>query len=183
MEKNKIIIIALIVVIVALLAGIFAVMPNFAKADSQLEIMCNDTVDEGDTLQIRLTDANGTALINQTVNITVTDKDKNADYHSVVTDGEGIGELKLEKDAGEYDISVNYNGNDAYKGCNATKNITINKKAAEAQVTSSDSQPSSWTDSEGMHHFYKNGQEYVGDPNAQHMTIETHNYVKKHGMK
>ena len=32
------------------------------------------------------------------------------------------------------------------------------------------------------YHFYENGQEYVGDPNRQHLTIEMHNYVKEHGM-
>ena len=37
MEKNKMIIIALIVVILTLLVGIFAVMPNSAKTDSKLE--------------------------------------------------------------------------------------------------------------------------------------------------
>ena len=54
MEKNKMIIVALIVVILALLAGILLSMPNFAKTDSQLEIISNDTVTEGDNLQIRL---------------------------------------------------------------------------------------------------------------------------------
>ena len=159
-------------------------IPNFTKTNSQIEIMGNNTINEGDNLQIKLTDANGTALANQTVNITITDKDKTSDYHSVITNDEGIGELKLEKDAGEYDISVTYSGNDAYNGSNATKKVTIKEKVAEAEVTSSSSTgQSSWTDSEGVYHFYKNGQEYVGDPNLQHMTIEQHNYVKEHGMR
>lgn len=184
MENKRIIIIALIVIIIVLLAGILMSMPNFAKTNSQIEIMGNNTINGGDNLQIKLTDANGTALANQTVNITITDKNKTSDYHSVITNGEGVGELKLEKDAGEYDISVTYSGNDAYNGCNATKKVTIKEKVAEAEVTSSSSTgQSSWTDSDGIYHFYKNGQEYVGDPNAQHMTIEQHNYVKKHGMR
>lgn len=185
MDRNKLIIIALLVIIVVLLVAIVAVTSNFNKTDTHLEIMGNDTLNEGDVLQLKLTDANGTALSNQTVAITITDSSsKTSDYHSVITNGEGVGELKLEKDAGEYDISVTYSGNDAYNGCNATKKVTIKEKVAEAEVTSSSSTgQSSWTDSDGVYHFYKNGQEYVGDPNAQHMTIEQHNYVKKHGMR
>lgn len=41
---------------------------------------------------------------------------------------------------------------------------------------------SDWYDSNGAHHFYINGQEYVGDPNAQHMTVETAEHVRKYGM-
>ena len=33
-----------------------------------------------------------------------------------------------------------------------------------------------------VHIISKNGQEYVGDPNAQHMTIEMSEYVREHGM-
>ncbi|MBQ6511972.1 Ig-like domain-containing protein [Methanobrevibacter sp.] len=141
MEKNKLIIIALIVVIIALLAGVLVSMPNFAKTDSKLEIIGNDTINEGDNLQIKLTDANGTALSNQTVNITITDENKSSDYHSVVTNENGIGELKLEKDAGEYNVTINYAGTDNYNGCNATKKLTIKEKVTEATVEQTSSEP------------------------------------------
>ena len=141
MEKNKIIIVALIVVIVALLVGVLVSMPNFAKADSKLEIMCNDTINEGDNLQIKLADANGTALANQTVKITFTDKDNSNSEYSVVTNEEGIGELKVDKNAGKYDITVIYAGNDGYNGCNATKKLTIKEKVVEATVEQTSSEP------------------------------------------
>ena len=51
MEKDKIIIGALIVVIFALLVGILVSMPNSAKTDSKLEIICNDTLNEGDAFK------------------------------------------------------------------------------------------------------------------------------------
>ena len=47
LEKNKIVILALIVVIIALLAGIFAVMPNINKQNANLIFMSNDTINEG----------------------------------------------------------------------------------------------------------------------------------------
>ena len=145
MEKNKLIIIVLLVVIAVLLAGILVSMPNYAKADSQLEIIGNDTLNEEDNYQIKLTDVNGTALSNQTVKITFTDKDNSTSDYSVVTNDEGVGEIKLDKNAGEYDITVIYAGNDAYNSCNATKKLTIEEKIVEAQQSSSNSESSSST--------------------------------------
>jgi hypothetical protein len=101
---------------------------------------------EGDSLKIKLTDANGTAIANQTVNVTIKDKDGASDYHSVETNGTGVGTLKLDKDAGEYHITINYGGNDKYNGCNATKKIIIEEKeevVVEAQSTSTSSGSSS----------------------------------------
>ena len=53
MEKNKLIIIVLLVVIAVLLAGILVSMPNYAKADSQLEIIGNDTLNEEDNYHLQ----------------------------------------------------------------------------------------------------------------------------------
>ena len=135
MEKNKIIIIALIAIIAALLVGIFAMMPNTNKEDTKLTFEGNSTITEGDSIKIKLTDANGTAIANQTVNVTVTDKDNSTDYHSVVTNADGIGTLNLDKSAGEYEVTINYSGNDGYNGCNATQKITIKEEVVEAEVT------------------------------------------------
>lgn len=143
MDKNKIIIVALIVIIVALLVGMAAMMmPNFQKKDTNIKFKGNSKFNEGDYLKIVLSDADGSAIIGQTVNITITDKDKTSDYHSVETDEQGIGKLKLDKDAGKYTVTITYGGNDKYNGCNATKKITINKKVEEAESSSSSSTPS-----------------------------------------
>ncbi len=140
MEKNQIIIIALIVVIIALLVGMAAMlMPNMSKQDTQLKFKSNSTLNEGDSIKIKLSDANGTAIANQTVNITVTDNDKASDYQSVETNEKGIATLKLDKDAGKYTVIVIYNGNDKYNGCNATKKITVEEKVVQAEATSSQS--------------------------------------------
>lgn len=144
MEKNQIIILALIVLIVALLVGMVAMMmPNFAKKDSNLNFKGNSTITEGDSIQIKLTDANGNPIVGQKVNVTVTDKDKSSDYHSVETNDNGIGKLKLDKDPGKYSVTVVYDGNGDYKGCNATKKITIEEKVEEASSSSSSSSSSS----------------------------------------
>ena len=137
MEKNKIIIIALIVIIAALLVGMVAMMmPNMAKKDTTLTFKGNSTIDEGGSIKIKLTDDNGNVIAGQTVNVTVKDKDKASSYYSVETNDQGIGTLKLDKDAGKYDVTVTYAGNDKYKSCNATKKITIEEGTAEAEQTS-----------------------------------------------
>lgn len=130
-NRNKIIILALIVVIIALLIGIFATMPNMAKMDSKLTFESNSTLSEEGLLKIKLTDDNGNAIVNQTVNITITDRNKTSDYHSVVTDSNGIGTLKLEKSPGNYSVTVVYGGNDNYASCNATNEVTIEEKIIE----------------------------------------------------
>lgn len=144
MENNKIIIIALIVIMAALLVGIVAMMPNMNKQDTNLTFKSKSTLTEGDSLKIKLTDTNGTAIANQTVNITITDKDGTSDFHSVVTNENGTGKLKLDKSAGKYNVTVSYGGDDKYNPSNATKKITVEEKVAEAQADySSQSQSSS----------------------------------------
>ena len=144
MDRNMIIIVALIAIIVALLVGIFAMMPNMSKQDTKLTFESNATLTEGDSIKIKLTDANGTAIANQTVNVTITDKNNTSDYHSVVTDGDGVGKLKLDKNSGKYNVTISYGGNDNFTGCNATQKLTIKEKekVVEAQTSSSSSSSS-----------------------------------------
>ena len=141
MDRNKIIIGVLIVVIIALLIGIFAGLPNLNKQDVNLTFKGKSTITEGDYLKVKLTDANGDAIANQTVNVTVTDKDKSSDYHSVVTDGKGVGKLRMDKDPGKYDVIISYGGGDKYHGCDASKKITIKEKVVEAESSSSNEDP------------------------------------------
>ena len=89
----------MIIVIVALLVGIFAAMPHTAKKDTKLIFKSNSTLTKGDSLKIKLTDANGTAIANQTLNVTIKDKKGVSDNHSVVTNAKGVGTLKLDKDS------------------------------------------------------------------------------------
>ena len=143
MDKNKIIIIALIVVIVGLLVGIVATMSVVDKTDTNVTYKGKSKITEGDSINLKLTDVNGTPLANQTVNITITDKDNSSDYHSVVTNANGVGKLKLDKSAGEYTVFINYGGNENYDGSNFTKKIVIEEETVQAETTSTSSQSSS----------------------------------------
>ena len=132
MENDKIIICLLVVIVILLLAGLVAIMPHANKQNTNLTFANGPELNEGDSIQIRLTDANGTALANQTVNITVTDKDGNRDYHSAVTNGEGIAALKLDKSDGQYNVIVSYNGNDNYLNCSLVQQFTVKKAVTES---------------------------------------------------
>ena len=164
MDKNKIIILALIAIIVALLIGLAAMMANTNKQDTKLIFRSNDTIDEGDYVKIKLTDVNGTELENQTVNITVTDEDNSNSYYSVVTDEDGDGKIKLDKDAGEYTVTITYGGNDSYEGCNATQKLTIEEKVAEAKVSETSSQSSGGSSTHTI--MGEDGYYYVVDDNG-----------------
>lgn len=143
-KKNKIIILALIVVIAALLVGIFATIPNAPNKEStNLTFKCKSVITEGDSIKIQLTDANGTAIANQNVNVTITDKTNASNYHSVTTNAKGVGTLNIDKKAGNYIITIKYGGNDNYTECNATKKIKIEEKVVEATVEPANSDDSS----------------------------------------
>lgn len=144
MEKNKIIIIVLIVVIAALLVSVVAMVPQMNKKDTKMTFKSNATIKKGDSIKIKLTDANGNALSNKKVNVTVTDKDKASTYYSVQTDEKGVGTLKIDKDDGKYDVKADFAGDNNYKASNATKKITVKEEeAAETQSSSSSSSSSS----------------------------------------
>ena len=119
-------------IVILLLAGLVAIMPHANKQNTNLTFANGPELNEGDSIQIRLTDANGTALANQTVNITVTGKDGSSDHHSAVTNGEGIVALKLDKSDGQYNVTVSYNGNDNYLNCSSAQQFTVKKAVTES---------------------------------------------------
>ena len=47
-------------------------MPNMGKQDTKLKFKSNSTLTEGDSLKVKLTDGNGSAIANQTVNVIIT---------------------------------------------------------------------------------------------------------------
>lgn len=143
MDKNNIIILALVIIIIALLVGVVSVMFNVTKEDSILVFKSESVLTEGDSINVKLTDANGNAIANQTVNVTITDKDNTNSYYSVVTDDKGVGTLKLDKNVGNYVVAISYGGNDKYSSSNSNQTLTIKEKeVVEAEHISSDASSS-----------------------------------------
>lgn len=147
MDKNKVIIFILLVVIAILAAGlVMSNMHSIEKKQTKLTILGNSSINEGDAIKVKLTDLNKTPIANQTVNITVTGKDNTSEYFSVVTNDKGVGKLDVNKSQGEYKINCTYGGNDNYMANSTAKKIKIVKKAAETESSSTESQESSNSD-------------------------------------
>ena len=188
-NKNIIIILLIIVVILAAVAGFMILNHSNAKDSTKLKITSDKSQYEGGKLSVILTDLNGTAISKEIVNITITDNKGKVVVDDVVkTNSKGKANLNLNLKKGKYDVNVSYGGNENYTGNNTTQNLTIKEKVVQAQQSSASSnggssESSDWYDSGGHHHYYENGQEYVGDPNAQHFTIDKWNYVGEHGME
>lgn len=161
MDKNKLIITALVIIILILAAALFATNYH-AKEDVKLKITSNSTLHEGDSIIIKLADLNNTPISNQTVNVTITDDNNTNYYYSVVTNGKGIGKLKLDKSAGNYTVNCTYFGNDDYNGNSDAMKIII-EEVVEEQSSSSSSSSNQY-----------NSDDYVYSP-------QKGGYVKKSG--
>ena len=143
MDRNYLIITGLIVVIVILVIGLFMVMPGVSKENTQLTVSAESPVHEGDAIKIKLTDGNNTPIANQTINVTITDKDNASSYYSVVTNDKGVGKLKIDKSEGTYSVHCVYAGNDKYNGNDTTEKITVEKEPVQTTKISSSSSSSS----------------------------------------
>ena len=156
MDKNKILIIALIIVIIALACGLFATMSNNPKYASNLTITSNSTLYEGDSICFKLMDSNNTPIANQTLNVTIKDVNNTTSY-SVVTNSSGMAELKPNMSEGNYTINATFYGNENFTENSAVQEITIEKSAdGQASNSHSSNSPSS-TESDPA----KGTQEYV----------------------
>lgn len=129
METNKMIAVALIVVIAILIIGLAAIMPGFGKDKTNITITGNDTIKKGDSIKIKLTDTNGTPLDNQTINITIKDKQGKAVKKAKLTDKKGVAKIKMDTEPGNYTVNCTFNGND---------NFTENTTSIQVEVRGSD---------------------------------------------
>ena len=131
MDKNQWIIVGLVIVIIALIIGLAVMMQAPTKENVKLTIKNKKVIEEGESIKIQLTDMNGTPIKDQTVNISVTDKDGTTDYHSVVTNEKGVGKLKLDKSPGKYSVNCTYGGNENYTANTTNQTLKIKEKPVE----------------------------------------------------
>lgn len=144
MDKNKIIIAVLIIVIIGLVVGFALSASSQAKKDTKIKITSNKTQYEGGKLSIQLTDLNKTPMSKEIVNITITDKKGKVVVDDVVkTDSKGKAKLDLDLKKGKYVVNVSYGGNENYTGNNTTQNLTIKEEVVQSQPASSSSSSSS----------------------------------------
>lgn len=139
MDKNKLVFGGLVAIIAIISVGMVMGVSDTNKTETKLKVKASSPFHEGDSIKIKLMDANNTPISNKTVNVTVTDNNNDSSNFSVMTNDKGVGKLKLDKDAGEYEVKCNFTGDDKYNPCNKTINLTIEEEEVVEEESSEDS--------------------------------------------
>ena len=139
-NKNIIIILVAIIVVLAVVAGVMFLQSGNTKESTKVKITSDKTQYEGGKLSIQLTDLNKTALSKEKVNITITNKKgKVVVNETVKTNSKGKAKLDLDLKKGKYTVNVTYAGNENYTGNSTTQNLTIKEEVKETASESSSS--------------------------------------------
>ena len=108
MKTSNIVIAVIIVLIIAVVAFMF-IQGN--SHNTQVEVISNSTLKNGDAVQIELNDEYRYVYPGQTVHIKILDDSGWANNYDVVTDEQGQGAIVLSTyENGNYTIHTNYNG-------------------------------------------------------------------------
>ena len=136
-EKIIMILVAVIVVL-AVVLGVMFMQSADAKKRADLEIISNDTLNEGDSLSLQLNDENKNAISNEWINVKINDSNgKLAVNKTVKTNSKGKAKLDLDLESGNYAVAVGYAGNENYTCDNATQELAINDVHTQTLSTSS----------------------------------------------
>ena len=143
MENRTIMSILLLIIIVLTIAiGIIFLHPFDSKEPTKIRIISNKTLDEGNSMSIKLTDLNKTVLTGEDVNVTVKNgKGKIVLNKTAKTNSKGIAKVKLDLKKGKYAAYATYGGNENYTGSNATQKLKV--REVKATLVSSSTQSSS----------------------------------------
>ena len=139
-NKNIIIILIAIVIVLAAITGVMFLQSSNAKEPTKIKITSDKEQYEGGELSIKLTDQNKTPISKEIVNITITNKKgKVVVNETVKTNSKGKAKLDLDLKKGKYAVNVTYSGNENYTGNSTTQNLTIKEEVKETVSVSSSS--------------------------------------------
>lgn len=116
--KTKNIVIAIVIILIIAIAAFMYVQAN--SHNTQVDIISNSTLKNGDSVKIILKDEYRNVYPNENVHIKILGDDGWGNNYDVVTDNEGEASVVLSAfENGNYTIHTNYNGtlfNKAYHG-------------------------------------------------------------------
>ena len=131
--NKKITLLILSIFIVAVAVG--AAVAAEAKTNTEIKMLSEKTLKNGDALQFQLKDAQGKAIASQKVNISFEANGKLENY-SVITDKDGKFYLVLKnEELGDHKVIVNYHGNDKYNPSKLEETIKIVEGESNTQKT------------------------------------------------
>ena len=143
-NKNIIIILVAVVIVLAVVAGVMFLQSGNAKEPTKVKITSDKVQYEGGKLKVKLTDLNKTALSKQKVNVIIKNKkDKVVVNETVKTNSKGKAKLDLDLKKGKYKVNVTYGGNENYTGNNTTQKLKIKEEVKESPSEDSSSTGSS----------------------------------------
>lgn len=126
LKKSDVRIISLVIIIIAVLLAIFAVSSLFGIKESQIEIISNDTVHNGDSINIKLSDIDGNPLSNESVKIVLMDNKGKRQSYAITTDSKGIADTAIaNKDPGRLTINATFEGNEKFNSTYSVKLIKV----------------------------------------------------------
>lgn len=163
METKKLTIICIAIIAIVLIAVGAIVFTSIQKEDSKIKVSSNRALYEDGCLTVKLTDLNSTPIVNEKVNLTITDENGKVKVKNIITtDSKGSAKYKLGMKKGQYNVLVIFEGNKNYKPSNATQKLTIKEKVKETVSSEPTYQKYSpqygtyvneYTDSNGIQHI------------------------------
>ena len=128
-SRDIIIICATVIILLAI--GIFLMANPFGSGETAILTMeSSQSLTEGDSLILKLSDENKTAISNQRIEINLTHGSNGITENFTLKTNEN-GECKLEDlIADNFTLSAKYNGNKNYKQATLSGNIYVKKKAS-----------------------------------------------------
>ena len=131
--NKKITLLLLSIFIVAVAVG--AAVAAEAKTNTEIKMLSEKTLKNGDAIEFQLKDAQGKAIASQKVNISFEANGKLENY-SVITDKDGKFYLVLKnEELGDHKVIANYPGNDKYNPSKLEETIKIVEGSSNTEKT------------------------------------------------
>ena len=133
-------------VILLLCIGMFLMFNSGGGETTILSMTNTPTLNEGDSLILKLTEENGTIISNQRIKINLTDSKGVTENFTLKTNSKG--ECRLEDlPADNFTLFAKYEGNKKYKESTISGKITVKKKANTSNANSNSNSNSKSTSS------------------------------------
>lgn len=141
-KRDKIIIVALVIVIIVLLGITIHMFNGQQHQSTQIKVMGNKTIEEGGVLNLKLSLLNDTGIKNKKIKIVVMDKNnKEVLKKNVKTNSKGKASVDLENiSKGKYVVNITFEGDENYSANSTSQKIKIIEKKVVETAPETNSQ-------------------------------------------
>lgn len=137
MNRQNAIILVLVAIIIIII-GVGSYFLLMGGTETNLEIVSNSELLNGDNFTVKLKDSDGKALANETIRVTLTDEANNVNELNITTDSNGVASFTLNANEGNYLAKCVFDGDNGYKSSEVSQNVSIQNKVISTSVVSSD---------------------------------------------